>query len=493
MKRIVCELCEGTEFVKENGMFVCQGCGTKYTAEEARSLMQEVENNSPAVTGTPAVAAPMDNSNQVQIDNMLVLATTAYEAHNFTEAENYCNRVIELDAMCYKAWNLKGKAVGWQSTIDNLRIEEASHSFCKAIDFAPEAEKEDLKGQAVETLKQLGIALISLRKKSFSDNPNTTELNGFTSDKVTVLDALLVLLSHGNAVGIPEGFLDEVAKLMNDAGAAAMIRVRTTWETVEHPSKEEFMTYLDWNSNICEVFRQAISTGNDDEGKIAQYKNLINALKEPIGKYSQKSEWNSSFARYDWVKDYTLTAASENSRLKEISLCESKLTELEEKVAEDKKKIIELFWMAHADKKEAFEEEKKQLSEKLAALDADIAESDSTINGVRTEEKAPTSSEAEIENLRDQIRDLMKRKDELGMFSGKEKKRITEEIATFNERIDSLRGKIDEEKRARAQDILKRLVPVQEEKAALISERVKVTERISEIENILSTGPEDLI
>ena len=31
MKKIVCELCDGTEFVKEGGMFVCQGCGTKYT------------------------------------------------------------------------------------------------------------------------------------------------------------------------------------------------------------------------------------------------------------------------------------------------------------------------------------------------------------------------------------------------------------------------------------------------------------------------------
>ena len=34
MKKIVCELCDGTEFVKEGGMFVCQGCGTKYTAED---------------------------------------------------------------------------------------------------------------------------------------------------------------------------------------------------------------------------------------------------------------------------------------------------------------------------------------------------------------------------------------------------------------------------------------------------------------------------
>ena len=34
-----CELCGHTEFLKQDGVFVCQGCGTKYTLEEARKLM----------------------------------------------------------------------------------------------------------------------------------------------------------------------------------------------------------------------------------------------------------------------------------------------------------------------------------------------------------------------------------------------------------------------------------------------------------------------
>lgn len=43
MKKIVCELCECMEFTKEGGMFICNSCGTKYTAEEARGMMREVE------------------------------------------------------------------------------------------------------------------------------------------------------------------------------------------------------------------------------------------------------------------------------------------------------------------------------------------------------------------------------------------------------------------------------------------------------------------
>jgi len=43
MKKIVCEMCECTEFIKEDGLFVCQECGCKYTVEEAKKLMQDID------------------------------------------------------------------------------------------------------------------------------------------------------------------------------------------------------------------------------------------------------------------------------------------------------------------------------------------------------------------------------------------------------------------------------------------------------------------
>ena len=39
MKAIVCELCGSKDFIKQNGMYVCQHCGTKYDLEEAKKLM----------------------------------------------------------------------------------------------------------------------------------------------------------------------------------------------------------------------------------------------------------------------------------------------------------------------------------------------------------------------------------------------------------------------------------------------------------------------
>ena len=40
MANINCEICGGSKFIKQNGMFICSDCGTSYSLEDARSLLQ---------------------------------------------------------------------------------------------------------------------------------------------------------------------------------------------------------------------------------------------------------------------------------------------------------------------------------------------------------------------------------------------------------------------------------------------------------------------
>ena len=155
-----------------------------------------------------------------------MLASTSYDADNYQEAENYCNKAIETDATAYKAWFLKARAVGWSSKMDNNRFEEAAHSFCRAIDFAPAEEKEKIKDDTVEELRRLGLAVIATRKSRYVKWPDSEELAGFKHDRKVLIDALTVLLQHGNAVNMPDGYLDEIAVIMTDAASGAFDSVR---------------------------------------------------------------------------------------------------------------------------------------------------------------------------------------------------------------------------------------------------------------------------
>ena len=41
MKQIKCEMCGSTDLVKQEGVFVCQSCGIKYSIDEVKKMMIE--------------------------------------------------------------------------------------------------------------------------------------------------------------------------------------------------------------------------------------------------------------------------------------------------------------------------------------------------------------------------------------------------------------------------------------------------------------------
>ena len=38
MKQLTCEMCGGVDLIKQDGVFVCQNCGMKYSVEEAKKM-----------------------------------------------------------------------------------------------------------------------------------------------------------------------------------------------------------------------------------------------------------------------------------------------------------------------------------------------------------------------------------------------------------------------------------------------------------------------
>ena|GEM_PF-2306286 len=79
MKKLTCEMCESTDFLKEGGVFVCQSCSTKYSVEEAKKMMNEV-------TDTAKVAGNVTVGNSAQLDNLYKVARRAREDANVEQA-----------------------------------------------------------------------------------------------------------------------------------------------------------------------------------------------------------------------------------------------------------------------------------------------------------------------------------------------------------------------------------------------------------------------
>ena len=68
MKQLKCDMCGSTDILKQEGVFVCQSCGTKYSVEEARRMMIE---------GTVEVTGKVSVDKTVKLDNLKKAARRA--------------------------------------------------------------------------------------------------------------------------------------------------------------------------------------------------------------------------------------------------------------------------------------------------------------------------------------------------------------------------------------------------------------------------------
>ena len=119
MQAIKCEMCGGTDFVKQDGLFVCEHCGTKYTAEEAKKLMAE---------GTVKI------DTTEKLDNLRVLAERARSTGNTAKAQEYYEQILLEDpsdieasffAGLYQCMNCKlgemeEKAIGFSNIVKDV-------------------------------------------------------------------------------------------------------------------------------------------------------------------------------------------------------------------------------------------------------------------------------------------------------------------------------------------------------------------------------------
>ena len=111
MKQLTCEMCGSTDMLKQDGVFVCQTCGCKYTVEEAKKMMIEGTVN---VTGTVKV----DKSDEM--DNLSVLAERALKEGNYESAEHYYDSILKINPENWRANFYKSFCSTMQSKLINL-------------------------------------------------------------------------------------------------------------------------------------------------------------------------------------------------------------------------------------------------------------------------------------------------------------------------------------------------------------------------------------
>lgn len=391
MKRLTCEMCGGTDLIKQDGVFVCQSCGCKYSVEEARKMMVEV-------SGTVEV------KNAAQLENVLKLANSSFESKNYAQAEEFCNQVIAMDDKNYEAWKLKGEAINYQINAKNQRILEVYNCIMTAYRVLPDEEKESKKNEIIALLKTTCFeGEIRFWLKQFEANRPTNE--ALTRVKDAYTDASEKMAAAFDELGFEDIKKEYLANLSNFFIELSSATCNSTWQStvgynyyrdylgkgkdpfsridtgwvigdtdLYRPTERIWRTFLEEADNLIELLQFAEKQFNDDTSlkvKEAIYSNII-YFEEciiPSKCWEITQGYTSNWDQYKtlgWHEKKGLTGAAQAIR-------RSTKSKYKEKKHINQKKAEKQYWAAHAEEKAALMQEKKALEDKVAATGVDSA------------------------------------------------------------------------------------------------------------------------
>ncbi len=176
MKQLKCEMCGSTDLVKQDGMFVCQVCGTKYSVEEAKKMMIE---------GTVEVQGTVQVDNSSYVKKYLENARRAKAKEDWEETEKYYNMVEQndpnnIEAIFYSAY---GKAKTSLVSDDIYRRQAAFKVLNNCISIIDDKYQVEEKKENEIAIRSMAYDLLQLFGSSFVYTQRTDGYGFITTNK----------------------------------------------------------------------------------------------------------------------------------------------------------------------------------------------------------------------------------------------------------------------------------------------------------------------
>ena len=408
MKKLTCEMCGSTDIVKQEGVFVCQTCGLKYSVEDAKRMMAD---------GVDGVTTTVKVDNTGKLDNLFKLARRAKDDNNIEKATQYYEQILLEDPLNWEAafysvyysafqkWRNDDKGVAinlLRNCIDNVMdiIKENIHEKSEQISAATEVSNgidgictafyganEDNFESFYQRYKEVGYSSnnLNLFKQCLQQ---TTFINSRLSEVYYVIGERLIRILDNDSD------LDDLAKtLMQHA-----IKIAG-----QNPCDYCLRAYTDYSLGIYPIKNESDKFISEMQKLVSNGINIVNQKQEAVAK--------RRFAEY---------------------------------------------WDTHKSEKAEYEAEKKSLNEQIAGLNQEIVDTPAKTDGYTT-----------MLELQKKVETLTSEKSKLGLFKLKEKKAIQEQIDSVNAQIAPVRLRIDTSVEA-----VKKLIPPLEERIQCIDKEL---------------------
>ena len=160
MKQLTCEMCGGTDLIKQDGVFVCQNCGMKYSVEEAKKMMIE---------GTVDVQGTVKVDNTSFVEKYLANARRAKQKEDWEEVEKYYNLVEQNDPSNIEAifYSSYGKARLSMVDSDIYKRQQICDVFCNSISVIDDNYNVEKSEENQKVVTQMHADLFGMYRTNF--------------------------------------------------------------------------------------------------------------------------------------------------------------------------------------------------------------------------------------------------------------------------------------------------------------------------------------
>ena len=162
MQQLRCEMCGGPDLIKQDGVFVCQNCGMKYSLEDAKKMMIE---------GTVEVQGTVKVDNSSFVEKYLENGRRAYSKDDWEEVEKYYNMVERnaphnIEALFFSAY---GKAMLSMTDSDYYKREQKFNVLVKSMSVISDYYEETTEDKE-KVLWQISAAICKMYGNSYVYN-----------------------------------------------------------------------------------------------------------------------------------------------------------------------------------------------------------------------------------------------------------------------------------------------------------------------------------
>jgi hypothetical protein len=164
-KQLTCDLCGGTDLIKREGVYLCQGCGTQYTLDEVRKMM---DDGSPLARRTLGDEAPIRrplagvNNNGLAASGYANASLAAFY-QNFLAEEGYRASIDNDGDVAFKA---EGR--NYYISVDEDDPQYFRLIYPRFWEIESEDERERAIKACLETTKGVKVAKLYMIRDNFN-------------------------------------------------------------------------------------------------------------------------------------------------------------------------------------------------------------------------------------------------------------------------------------------------------------------------------------